>query len=34
MRCCVAQVGTQGMEEYTFDLSRFDQFLTAKLAPV
>lgn len=30
----MSQVGTQGMEEYTFDLSRLDDFLTAKLAPV
>jgi hypothetical protein len=30
----VTQVGKQGMEEYTYDLSRFEDFLTAKLAPV
>ncbi len=28
------QVGKQGMEEYTYDLSRFEDFLSAKLAPV
>jgi hypothetical protein len=28
------QVGAQGMEEYTFALSRLEEFLAAKLAPV
>jgi hypothetical protein len=28
------QVGKQGMEEYTYELSRFEDFLSAKLAPV
>jgi hypothetical protein len=33
-RFTVLQVGTQGMEEYTFALSRLEEFLAAKLAPV
>ena len=33
-RALMFQVGSQGMEEYTFALSRLEEFLAAKLAPV
>lgn len=33
-RALMLQVGSQGMEEYTFPLPRIEEFLTAKLAKV
>jgi hypothetical protein len=33
-RALMLQVGSQGMEEYTFPLARIEEFLAAKLAKV